>query len=238
MQERKKYHIFCDESCLTHRYACYGGIIIPDRNINIFNETIEKSRIEQNLFAEIKWTKISDQYYSKYNELISTVSSLINKDLCHFRSMIVDTNTVNNKKFNNGDRELGIYKHFYCLLIHCFLKDMKNCDFEIYIDSRTTSYDLNNLQTIINNTLKSSKVTSIKHIDSKKSNFIQINDLLLGSLSFHKNGQHLISGTKKSKINISKNIATLFLGVSYLGNCTDFLQKRFKIWNFKYTESR
>jgi hypothetical protein len=142
---------------------------------------------------------------------------------------------VNRNKYNNSDKEKGMYKFYYLLLKHCFLKDLSGgC--EIYIDKRSTNYDLNQLRDCINCTqdIPHSRVTSVKHIDSKKCDIIQINDILLGALSFHKNGTHLISGTRQLKIDIANLISSTIAGVERLGKCTPRMQQRLQVWNIWY----
>ena len=136
---RKKYHIFCDESCLTHRYSCYGDVIISNNTLDMVNNTINAVRKEQTLFAELKWSKISNQYNDKYEILINHVASLINKDMLHFRSIIIDNHKINYTKYSNGDKEIGLYKFYFQLLKHCFLKNANNAEYEIYIDQRITN---------------------------------------------------------------------------------------------------
>lgn len=234
---RKKYHIFCDESCLSNRYSCYSGIIIENCFLEKVKNTILNSRKENNLYAEIKWSKISNQYEEKYINLIKAIESLINKDIMHFRSIIIDNHKINHKKYNDNNKEIGLYKFYYQLLKHCFLKDInQTAEINVYIDKRITHYSLDDLKDCLNCTkdLAFCVIKTINHIDSKKCDFIQVNDLLLGALSFHKNGNHKIDDTRISKVNIASFIAQSIAGTEILGECTPRRQKRFKVWNINF----
>lgn len=226
-----KYHIYCDESSLSDRYSCYGGIIVNNNYLSLVRDAITSLRDKHFLNTEIKWSKISNQYYNKYYNLICDISSLVNKDIIHFRSIVIDNHQVSHSRNNNGDKEKGMYKFYYLLLKHCFLKDISGeCD--IYIDKRSTNYNLDELRDFINRTQDiNTYVTSVKHIDSKKSDLIQINDLLLGALAFHKNEKYSISGVRQSKIDIANTVASIIGGLETLGECTPRSQKRFKVWN-------
>lgn len=231
-----KYHIYCDESTLNGRYAVYGGFIMHNNSVNKVEQTIYNIKQKNNLFSEIKWSKISNQYYDKYLNLIDSTSSLLNKNVVHFRSVIIDNNALNNRKYNDGNKELGIYKFYYQLLYNCFIKYQKNSSFDIYIDKRSTNYDFQNLTDILNNKsrAKNNTINCVKQVDSKKSNIIQLNDLLLGALSFHKNKTHEISGTKQSKIDIANFISDKIAGgEKIMGSDTPMSQGRFKVWNMR-----
>jgi len=73
---------------------------------------------------------------------------------------------------------------------------------------------------------------AIEPIDSKKCELGQINDLILGSIGYDKNGYKLITDSSKAKIELCNHIATS-AGLEDLSKSTPRKNHRFGIWNFK-----
>jgi hypothetical protein len=68
--------------------------------------------------------------------------------------------------------------------------------------------------------------------DSKKTDIIQIADIILGAIGFQKNGYDLLSGSKPSKKELCEYIAQK-AGLKNLVENTPFHNERFTIWNFQ-----
>jgi hypothetical protein len=132
------------------------------------------------------------------------------------------------------------------LLIHRFCK--KYCDnqnkktIDIVFDKRTTKYSLNELKEYLNNHgaqstvgLDYSPFKSLSFADSKCpkwGNMLQINDLLLGAVGYHKNLECYTKGTKLAKKNLANHIGA-HSGIGFLGRTTPSNINAFTIWNFK-----
>lgn len=121
------YHIYCDESRQSKdRYMVLGGIIIPANNVAEFNQTMFKFRIEQNMKAELKWTKVSNQKLLQYKRFMEYFFALNNTDKLHFRSIIIDNHQVDHQRFSKGDKELGstnfIINYCYIALVKAIVR--------------------------------------------------------------------------------------------------------------------
>lgn len=115
------YHIYCDESRQTKdRFMVIGGIIIPQENVDAFNQTMEKFRQEENMWAELKWSKVTNQKLSSYLRFVDYFFEQNKTDKLHFHAVIVDNHHVNYKKLGQGDREAGFYKFYHELLLQSF----------------------------------------------------------------------------------------------------------------------
>lgn len=237
------YHIYCDESRQSKdRYMIIGGIIIPLSEVSLFNETMKQYRLEQKMFAELKWSKVSNQKLGEYKRFIDYFFALNNTDKLHFHSIIIDNHQVNHRKFNKGDKELGFYKFYYQLLLHGFGKKYcsngENDRFIVHLDYRTTSYSLNTLKHVLNRgiakkySVKTSPFVSIEPCDSHKSELLQINDIILGAIGFQKNGYDLLPDAKKAKKELANYIAEQG-GLSDLKKNSPCGKNRFTLWNFK-----
>ncbi len=219
-----------------------GGIIIPLSNVENFNATMKQYRLEQKMFAELKWSKVSNQKLLEYKRFIDYFFALNNTDNLHFHCIIIDNHQVNHRKFNRGDKELGFYKFYYQLLLHSFGKrycrEGEDDRFVVYLDYRTTSYSLNKLKLILNRgmakkySINTSPFVSIEPRDSHKSELLQINDIILGAIGFQKNGYDLLADAKKAKKELANYIAEQ-AGLSDLKKNSAWGRDRFTLWNFK-----
>lgn len=237
------YLVFCDESRqAAERFMVLGGIVIPKTLLQVFNDSMALFRDQQRMHAELKWQKVSNQKLSEYRCFVDHFFALNNSKQAYFNSLIVDSHQVHNHEFNQGSREVGFYKFYYQLLLHCFGHKLCSHDpgakIHVIMDHRTTSYRLEDLRQILNNGMKSRYGISTRPFitveprDSKESEVLQINDILLGAVGFQKNGLHLIAGSRPAKIELANYIAKE-AGLPNLKESTPRSQKRFTIWNFR-----
>jgi len=73
---------------------------------------------------------------------------------------------------------------------------------------------------------------SVEPRDSKKSELIQINDIILGAVGFQKNGYDLLAGTRDSKKELARYIAQQ-AGLPNLQHNSPWGRHRFTVWNFR-----
>ena len=243
------YHIFCDESRQTKdRFMVLGGLIIPQGIMDTVNDTLQQFREEEDMRAELKWTKITDKMLRKYLRFVDYFFALNNNNKIHFHSIIIDNSQVNHRKFSEGDREVGFYKFYYQLLLNCFGKHYavnRKANSEesliVHLDQRASSYPLHRLQDILNNGMAKKHgvhhrpFRSIEPVDSKKSDLMQVVDIIVGAIGFQKNGVHLLAGTRASKIAVADHIAKQ-AGLSSLADNTKYDWNQFKIWNFRLSK--
>jgi len=219
-----------------------GGILIPAENIFNFEATMLKYREEQNMRSELKWSKVTNQKYHEYRRFVDYFFALNNTDNLYFRSVVIDNHQVNHHKFNQGNKELGFYKFYYQLLLHCFgmpfFKEGEQTRFVVHPDHRNSDYKLNDLRLILNRGMSKklgyevSPFVSIEPKDSKHAELVQINDIILGAIGFQKNGYQLLAESRKAKIELAEYIAER-AGLINLCNNTVRKANRFTIWNFQ-----
>lgn len=236
------YLVYCDESRHSQeRFMVLGGIIIPANNLQVFNDSMAGFRQEQKMFAELKWQRVSNQKATHYRRFVDYFFALNTTKKAHFHSLIVDTHKLDHTTHNRGDKEIGFYKFYYQLLLHKFGKRYCAKDpearFQLILDYRNSSYPLQELKDILNNGINkrygiaTRPFVSIEPRDSKASEVLQINDIILGAVGFQKNGFHLIAGSRQSKIDLAAHIAKE-AGIADLKSDTPRSQGRFTIWNF------
>ncbi|MEW5799103.1 MAG: DUF3800 domain-containing protein [Bacteroidota bacterium] len=243
MADKPLYHIYCDESRQSKdRYMVLGGIVMEHTEILRFADTMKKFRQEQKMTAELKWSKVSTQKLPEYKRFVDYFFALNNTNYIHFHSIIIDNHQVNHKKFNKGDKELGFYKFFYQLLLHCFGKiyctSTNNVRLFVHLDNRQTKYKLSTLKTILNNGMAKKfsilyrPFVAVEPVESKISDLLQISDIILGAMGYQKNGYHLLAESKKGKIELAEYIASS-AGLKTLTENTLKSNQRFTIWNFR-----
>ena len=221
-----------------------AGIIIRDRRIDEFNNTIAAYRKQTNMHSELKWSKVSNQKLSEYKTFVDYFFALCDTDKIHFRSIIFDNHEVDHKKFSSGNKEEGFYKFYYQLFLlfgkKYFNPKTKDTKFIIHPDYRHTKYKLNDLKGILNSgfskktQINESPFVSIEPKNSKNSEVIQILDIILGAIGYDKNGYLVLSGSNKAKIDLCQYI-TKKAGLRNLSDSTKKGQERFTIWNFRLT---
>ncbi len=233
-------HIYCDESRQTaDRYMIIGGIITDRDHEPGFAEMMALYRQSQNMRAELKWTKVSDQKFMEYRALIDLFFTI--NPLFHFKAIVIDTQETDNRRYNRNDAELGFYKLMYQFLLHSFgayLHPNDQC--LIFLDQRTTSkYKLSTLCAILNNGLRKkygfaySPVRNIQPLDSKDNDLIQIADILMGAIGYEMNGAHTRTWAKRSKILLAEYIARK-AGLINLQQPTPRSHRHFSIWHFHF----
>ena len=122
-----------------------------------------------------------------------------------------------------------------------YRREGENDRFIVHLDYRTTHYSLNTLKTVLNRGIKkkysidTSPFVSIEPRESKKSELIQINDIILGAIGFQKNGYDLLAGTRDSKKKLVEYIANQ-AGLPNLMQNSPWGKTRFTIWNFNLRE--
>ena len=68
----KEYIIFCDESDITGKYYSnfYGGVLIGSSQLDRVNRRLNAEKQKLNLFGEVKWSKVTENYLAKYQSLM------------------------------------------------------------------------------------------------------------------------------------------------------------------------
>lgn len=114
----KEIIIYCDESNISGRYFSnfYGGALVNSKDLEQVNHLLIQKKKELNLYGEIKWSKITDNYLSKYIEFIDLLFELIANGKVKIRIMFTQNRHV--------PQNLSVYhqEHEYFLLYYQFIK--------------------------------------------------------------------------------------------------------------------
>lgn len=92
---RERLIIYCDESDEKGKYFShfYGGALIKEPDREAIENLLRAEKERLNLFKELKWTNISEQYEEKYTEFIGKYFDLIDEKRIKVR--ILFTQNIN-----------------------------------------------------------------------------------------------------------------------------------------------
>lgn len=236
------YHIFVDESCTdgNHGRMVFGGIILSSDAYTSVDEKLEAWRQRHGMHKELKWTKVKYRKLREYRDFAETGIYCARQGLLRFKSMVVKKEEIDYKTFHNNDKELGFYKLMYQFLLHSFGSHLKRGDrVLIHLDERVSKYPLSRLHMFLNRGMRRKHqlidpVASIQPIDSKKSNVLQLTDVLMGAVAFHWNERHIGVEEVTPKMSLAEGIAHYCGFGETLQIETPSWSDGFGIWLFKF----
>jgi len=252
--------IYSDESRHRgERFLLLGGLWIKAQDVLATEKVIWEIRKKHgyqkdsgkwaDFRGEFKWTKISIKYLVIYKEIVDLFFRLIDEGIIRFCAMLVDTHNPSVQKYDNIKRD-GYFKLLYQLYLH-------NCKvpgfYRIYPDKITNPQHKINLEKLRITLEKSlakkfnelvpqeSKpeqyIQSIIPVNSKKTQILQMVDVIIGAIGYFQNRHFQQSGAKKAKIDLMKYV---FDKLIYAGTIRIVGKKfliarstRFNIWLFR-----
>lgn len=229
-----------DESGTTnHRFTVVGALCLRSSIIPEVHASIQQFRDQHNMQREIKWARVSDQKLVEYRALVDYFFALNNLNLLQFHCIIFDNHGANHARYNDGDRDVGLSKLYYQLMLHKFAKRCGNDgDLCVCVDKRNSSTSLDDLRRMVNAGLARdcgvphAPLKQLVPLDSKEDDLLQINDVILGAVCAARNGKHILAAGRQSK----RELAEMVLEKSGLGTFDqDSPQNvhRFTVWNMR-----
>ena len=202
------YILYCDESSDKGAKFSdfFGGCIIDSKDQFELTQSLEKKKAELNLTAEIKWTKVTENYLDKYIEMIDLFFDFIKTGKIKVRIMFRRTNDISGYNIENtvDDKYFKLYyqfiKHSFGLMtipkectpanIIVFLdtlpdKKGKRAEFKEYIHNMPNTYDFQDSDISI-------RSRDIIEVDSRDHVLLQCTDIILGAMNFKLNGYNKI----------------------------------------------
>ena len=117
----KEYLIFCDESDTSGKYFSnfYGGVLVGASHLDRINALLNSEKQRLNLFGEIKWSKVSQPYVMKYEELMRAFFSEVAAG--HLRVRIMFRQNAHSPAKLSLDQIEGTYfRLYYQFIKHAF----------------------------------------------------------------------------------------------------------------------
>ena len=184
-----EYNVYCDESCHLvsndSNYMLIGAISCPKNKVKKVNEYIEHLKENYNLSEkiELKWNKIDKKTEKLYLDIINY---FFNNDDLKFRVNVVDKTKLDHEKYNQTENDF-YHKAYYDMLKYIIIPGNS---YNIYPDIKdTNSYYyhqvmLDYLRIKMSDTNKKT-IKKVQPIRSYEAPILQINDILIGALSYY-----------------------------------------------------
>jgi uncharacterized protein DUF3800 len=242
------YHIYCDESRQTKdRFMILAGVVINAKSIEDVVDKLRAFRERAKMTAELKWTKVSRGKLNQYKEIIDIFVDFTSSNVVHFKALIFDCHQIDHRSFSDGDNEVGFYKFYYQLLLHCFGKPYCTTEhpmrFMVFLDERNTTYKLTTLKAFLNRGMaskfgiQSSPFRQIEPRNSHKCDITQMLDIVVGAVGYQRNMLHRRKDANPAKVELAAYLAKK-LGWPHLLFDTNPHVMRFKLWTFRLQKKK
>ena len=205
-----EYNVYCDESCHLicndSKYMLIGAVYCPKGKVKNVNEHIEHLKENYNISnkIELKWNKIDKKTEKLYLDIINY---FFNNDDLKFRVIVIDKTKLDHKKYNQTENEF-YHKAYYEMLKYIIIPGNS---YNIYPDIKdTNSYYyhqvmLDYLRIKMQDANKKT-IKKVQPIKSYEAPILQINDILIGALSYY----YRNLSNNKVKLNIISEIKKFY----------------------------
>ncbi len=205
-----EYNIYCDESCHLvsndSKYMLIGAVYCPKIKVKKVNEYIEHLKENYNISnkIELKWNKIDKKTEKLYLDIINY---FFNNDDLKFRVIVIDKTKLDHEKYNQTENEF-YHKAYYEMLKYIIIPGNS---YNIYPDIKdTNSYYyhqvmLDYLRIKMQDTNKKT-IRKVQPIRSYEAPILQINDIMIGALSYY----YRNLSSNSVKLNIINEIKKLY----------------------------
>lgn len=204
---KRQLTLFCDESSKKgpHYSNFYGGVVVSSNDRESIEKCLSEKKEELNLFKELKWVRITENYAEKYIDFIRFYFSFIESGRLKVRIMFTQNfhKPMNLNEMQLEDRYFILY---YQLIKHAFGFRYSNPN---SIDKVIVSILLDDLPDtqkkidLFKEHISKLPMTStffgkniyfpydqIAGVDSKQHSILQGLDIILGAMQFRLNDFH------------------------------------------------
>jgi hypothetical protein len=202
----QEYIIYCDESIDNGRYFSnfYGGVLVRSSDLNQVQKVLLDRKTELNLLKEAKWSKVTDQYLSKYLGLMETFFALVEVDKVKTRIMFTQ-NSIVAKSLRSEQLENEYFLLYYQFVKHAFGLQYSNStnspiQVRLYFDDLPDTREkvanfkvyiagLNRFRQFEDANIKI-PLDQIAEVNSHDHPVLRCLDVVLGSMQFRLNDKH------------------------------------------------
>jgi len=179
----------------------FGGVLIRSEHLKGVSLALEKAREEVGLNGEIKWTKVSTCYLSKYITMMDTFFDLVAEDRIKVRVMFTDNRFVA-QELTREHREHEYFVLYYQFIKHAFGLKFSNYGrspivcrlyFDVLPDTREKAAMFKGYVGGLTKYFRNRIVIDREQIAEVKSHDhlpLQCLDVVLGAMQFRLNGKH------------------------------------------------
>ena len=206
----KEYILFCDESDRRGKYFSnfYGGVIVGSSQYQRVTNRLNDKKVELNLYGEVKWEKVTQQYLDKYIELIHVFFEEVARK--NVRARIMFRQNANLPRGLSREQvDWEYYLLYYQFVKHAFGLEhaSDNLRLRLYFDQFPDTAEKS--EQFKGFLLGLTKTKSWRTIDIKREDITEVRshdhvllqclDVVLGAMSFRLNDKHkeIPKGTKR-----------------------------------------
>lgn len=202
----REFIIYADESVSHGQYFSnfYGGALVRSTDLREVEETLQQTKARENLHNEIKWTKVTATYLSKYVAVIDAFFDLVEQDKVKVRVMFTQ-NSFAPTNLTREQRGNSYFLLYYQFIKHAFGLQYSNehgdpIGVRLYLDrmpdSRESVANFRGYLLGLNRSVgfRQAKLQlredQIAEVDSHDHVVLQVLDVVLGAMPFRLNDQH------------------------------------------------
>ncbi len=202
-----EFIIYCDESESKGRHFSnfYGGALVRSDDVDRIRRELAEKKSELNLFGEVKWSKVTVNYFSKYIELVDFFLDYVANDEIKIRIMFTQ-NTIRPRGLSAEHIKNQYAILYYYFIRHAFglihsPREAGGVDIRIYPDQLPLAPEqvevfksylvrLNNRSEFLSKELRIAE-HNIVEVVSHSHDILQCLDIILGAMNFYLNDKHL-----------------------------------------------
>lgn len=234
--------IYADESnTSTYQYMILGGVVINSDSLELIKSRFLGIRAKHGLKREMKWTRVHKSHYAAYHDYVDAFLELLEGNRLHFHAVIIDRHRIDNRLYNDGNKELGFAKFYYQLILKFGRQYGGIENICIYPDQGKLSTRPDTFLRILNAGLAKrwgitrSPFKSVQPLVSGEHDLLQLNDIILGAICHRKNKLYLFPDSRKAKIDLA-NYLFGKLNIGDLSRDESRIRNHFTIWNFVFPD--
>lgn len=188
MKEEITLNLYSDESRHTgSRYMVIGSVWGNEECTSKFKDKVNLIKAQHDIpkQREIKWTKVSPAKLDYYKDLIKL---FFNEDGLNFRSVIIPTEQLRHKDFNQTEDDF-YYKMQYLTLSNISRKH-RSANYKIYLDFKDTWSNVRAKKLadyLTKDSQQNGCTFNAQPIRSYESVLLQLTDLLIGAVAYKAN---------------------------------------------------
>lgn len=199
----KEYLIYCDESEQHGNYFSnfYGGVLVRSDDLDEIIHLLENKKTELHLHQEVKWQRVTENYLSKYQELMDKFFDLVEQDLIKTRIMFTQ-NIYIVDGLDLYHRENKYFLLYYQFIKHAFgLRYAPPAATRIYFDKLPDTKEkveqfkdyIKGLENYPQFRRAGIKIIreDVVEVDSSRHVLLQCTDIILGAIQFKLNNKNL-----------------------------------------------
>lgn len=205
---KRNYIIYGDESDKSGNFFgnFFGGVLLKAEDRQVIEELLLAKKAELNFGNELKWQKVTPQYYEKYREFMAYYFTFVASGRLRVRVMFTQ-NIHQPQQLTTEQRDEAYFRLYYQFLKHAF--GIRYCNPNA-IDRVTFSLLLDQIPDTKEKTEKFKRFLAaipqardwqglnisipkaqIADVDSSRHTILQGLDVILGAMCFRLNDKHL-----------------------------------------------